>query len=347
MARIALRGDVPRDLFWMLPLLNVDPLGAGGLDADLVVSFSKSDGRESNWHSRGWVLGLRCAGLGPRIGHPVVYCANSHVAASFILSRAIGMPEPLLAASSESFARLRDAVAIESTSNVLIEGETGCGKRLLAQLIHLSSSVRSELLRVNCAVPDEVDADLCVLESEGRTGQLANRTVFLHRVSELTTEHQRRFANLMGQPSAVRYLATAKASAHRSCDSREISELLAANFRRVVKIAPLYRAPDDVVALTDYFLHSANPRLHLDLTAMATLRNYRFPGNIRELKNFITRLDVYERAQPLQMVRGEQVDKLLTPPWATPQPPARKMASERRRKRASYPRPRLRLVSNR
>ncbi len=344
-ARVALRGDVPRDLFWMLPLLKLDPFGAGGLDADLVVSFSAFESERQTKDQSGWLLGLRRGGLGPIITDRSFRCDNTYVAASFILSRAAGLSEPLLIASRETFARIREAIAIAPTFNVLIEGEIGNGKRLLAELIHRSSRSRHELLRVNCAVPEEVEVELHCAERELTNASQASRTVVLERISEMTMEHQARLTDVLAR-SSVRYLATMKPRLGESSGDGAISAMLAGHFPIKVKIAPLHQKSGDLVMLARHFLRMTNPRLNFDLTATSMLRNYRFPGNVRELRNLITRLDIYERDLPTQMIRGEQVERLLAPFSRTLELMPIRVAPIELAHRSRRERPHLRLVTN-
>ncbi len=344
-ARVALRGDVPRDLFWMLPLLKLDPFGAGGLDADLVVSFSALDSERQTKGQSGWSLGLRRGGLGPTITDRSFHCDNTYVAVSFILSRAVGLSEPLLVASKETFARIREAMAIAPTFNVLIEGEIGNGKRLLAELIHRSSRSRHELLRVNCAIPEEVEVELHCAEQELTNASQAPRTVVLERISEMTMEHQERLTDVLAR-SSVRYLATTKPISGESVGDGAIPAALARHFPLTVKIAPLYQKPGDLVVLARHFLRMTNPRLNFDLTATSMLRSYRFPGNVRELRNLITRLDIYESDLPTQMIRGEQVERLLAPFSRASEFTPMRVAPVGLAHRSRRERPHLRLVSN-
>ena len=103
-ARIALRGDIPRELIWLLLSLNLDPFGAGGFDADLVAAFARHN-------QGGWMVSVR-QGAGTGSVDSGVLCDNPYVAAAVLLSRVIGLADPFLVASEETYALLREAIGM-------------------------------------------------------------------------------------------------------------------------------------------------------------------------------------------------------------------------------------------
>src|SRR5207253_3125189 len=104
---------------------------------------------------QGWSVSLR-NGAGVTNAANGFTCDNPLVAASFLLSRVLGLKDPFLTASEESFAVLREAVGwVGSAANILIEGETGSGKRSLAEVVHRASMSNGSLLRIDCAIAAE------------------------------------------------------------------------------------------------------------------------------------------------------------------------------------------------
>jgi DNA-binding NtrC family response regulator len=84
-------------------------------------------------------------------------------------------------------------------------------------------------------------------------------------------------------------------------------------FEVSLRIPPLRLRPDDVVMLAPYFLHDQNPRLALRAGAMRTLRSYPFPGNIRELRNLMTRLAIVPLAQHARAIGAGDLVTQLAP----------------------------------
>jgi transcriptional regulator of acetoin/glycerol metabolism len=291
LARVALRGEVPRELVWLLPLVNINPFGAGGLDADLVAAFAR-DARG------GWSISLRTGAAATTTDRGFI-CDNVYVAATFLLSRALGLVDPFLVAGEDTFATLRQAIALAlGPANVIIEGETGVGKRSLAALLNRAGG-GGELTRIDCAVPEDVARELAAL-ARGRleTGESPRRMVLLDRIAELPPAHQVALAReIAAQPRAVRYLATAKVPIQGRVESGAFAPALSALFTATLRLAPLARRRADLVMLARHFLRNANPLLDFDGRALAILRDQRFPGNVRELHNLITRLEIYERGE--------------------------------------------------
>jgi transcriptional regulator with PAS, ATPase and Fis domain len=202
----------------------------------------------------------------------------------------------------------------ESTAKILITGESGVGKDLVARHIHHHSSRRrAAFIAVNCAGLTET-----LLESElfghvkgsftgayrDRRGklQLADRgTLFLDEVGEMS---------LRMQALLLRFLENGEIQAVGSDESqarvnvrvvaatnRNLSDLVAAGqFRedllyrlRVIHlhVPPLRERPEDVEALLRYFLDRSERRLDFSDAALAAFQRYRWPGNVRELMNVV------------------------------------------------------------
>ncbi len=210
--------------------------------------------------------------------------------------------------------------AAESGATVLIEGETGTGKELLAEAMADASPRRSGPF----VVCDLAAVQRTVIESElfghvrgaftgadrDRKGAFAlahGGTLFLDEVGELDLEVQPRLLRAL----EAHQIKPVGGSAYETADARVISatnrdleqEVRAGHFRRdlyhrlaIVRIAlpPLRDRPEDIPALVRHFLELAAAQAHrappeIPPTAMAALAAYEWPGNVRELRNVLER----------------------------------------------------------
>ena len=213
-----------------------------------------------------------------------------------------------------------DSIAQRDVS-VLVIGETGVGKELVAREIHRRSRRASRtLVPVNCAaLPDGlVETELFGHERGAFTGagqerkglfQMADGgTLFLDEVGDLSLTAQAkllrvletgRFFRVGGETlrqSDVRVIA----ATNRDLEAMVVrGEFRADLFYRLaeeeVRVSPLRERPEDIPPLLDHFLRTLSAGQHPGLTAigpevMAALRAYDWPGNVRELRNCALRL---------------------------------------------------------
>ena len=209
----------------------------------------------------------------------------------------------------------------QTTCNVLITGETGTGKELIARLIHQLSPRRAEsMVCVNCAaLPDALlEGELFGYERGAFTGahtafpgrmQLANRgTLMLDEIGELTPHAQakllraieaREVVPLGGRrpvPVNVRIVAATNQNPERLMrEQRFRSDLyFRLNVARI-HIAPLRERREDVVPLFEYHMsklsleRATRPRA-LSRGVREYLQDYDWPGNVREVRNFVEAL---------------------------------------------------------
>jgi transcriptional regulator with GAF, ATPase, and Fis domain len=233
-------------------------------------------------------------------------------------------------------------------SPVLLLGETGVGKELIANAIH-SLSPRSEgpIIKVNCgAIPGTIiDSELFGHEKGSFTGAIARKrgrferahqgTIFLDEIGELPHEAQIRLLRVLqekeiervGGTKSVKVNIRVIAATHRNLEARVEAERFREDlyFRlRVfpIKIPPLRDRKSDIPALVQHFMHTKNLELGLKgfptlaPGAVETLMAYDFPGNVRELEHMVERELILSRGQPLQF------DNILISPGAHLVPPA-------------------------
>lgn len=208
--------------------------------------------------------------------------------------------------------RLIEKVAPRDLS-VLIYGESGTGKELVARAIHQTSHrKRGAFVELNCAAlpPNLVESELFGHEKGSFTGAIASRagkielahggTLFLDEIGELPVEVQPKLLRALQE----RRITRVGGKTDIVCDFRLVSathrdllyEVREGRFRedlfyRVavfpIKLPPLRDRLEDMDLLLEHFLRMEgveNPQV--DPEARMLLKNYRWPGNIRELKNF-------------------------------------------------------------
>lgn len=224
-----------------------------------------------------------------------------------------------------------EAVAATPAS-VLIVGETGTGKELVAHAIHSRSSrADGPLVKVNCAsIPHELFESEFFGHVRGaftgahrdRVGrfQLADGgTIFLDEVGEIPLSLQGKLLRVLQERQFervgddttravdVRVIAATNKDLEKAVDAGEFREDL---YYRLsvfpVQVPPLRRRGDDVVQLAAHFLEQVcrefgRPVLSLTQTQVEALRRYDWPGNVRELKNVIERAVILSRGESLRL----------------------------------------------
>src|ERR1700756_3431252 len=223
---------------------------------------------------------------------------------------------------SQQIVRLREMIAKvgPTEATVLITGETGTGKELVARAIHRASArAHRPLVSVNCAAFPEtlLESELFGHEKGAFTGadrlrhglfETAHQgTLFLDEAGEMSPAAQAKLLRVLAEGKITRVgSATARdvdvrvlVATHRDL-VREVEEK---RFRQdlyyrlaivPIKVPPLRERLEDIPELADYLLGQiagelkvARRRLHPD--ALAQLQSYHYPGNIRELKNLLER----------------------------------------------------------
>jgi DNA-binding NtrC family response regulator len=230
---------------------------------------------------------------------------------------------------SSAAARVRQDIecAARTDAKVLITGESGVGKEVVAQLIHQRSGRRhAPLLTINCAgIPDTLLASElfghtrgsftdAYRDKQGWLEEAHHGTIFMDEIGEMSLQMQSMLLRFLenGEIQRVgsdRRVATVNVRII-TATNRRLSERVAANefredlFYRVsvihIEIPPLRERPEDVPALIDYFLQHFSVMHHIDrpllsAEAMAQLVAAPWPGNVRQLRNVTERLVVGAR----------------------------------------------------
>jgi transcriptional regulator with PAS, ATPase and Fis domain len=212
------------------------------------------------------------------------------------------------------------ATAARSRSSVLITGETGTGKELIANVVHYNSNRAAEpLVKINCgALPETLlETELfghvkgaftgAVRDYEGRFRAADGGTLFLDEVSEMSSRLQVKLLRVLQEKqfepvgSSRTMSVDVRIVAATSRDLR--SEIHAGRFRQdlffrlnviPIQLPPLRERLEDIPLLVDHFLEKYNREANRHVTkvpqeVLNALLAYSWPGNVRELENCVER----------------------------------------------------------
>ena len=216
-----------------------------------------------------------------------------------------------------------DRVA-DSPSTVLITGESGTGKELVAHRIHDLSSRRDHaLIKINmAAIPkDLIESELFGYEKGAFTGAVQSKpgrfeladggTLFLDEIGEIPSEIQVKLLRFLQEEDLervggtrtlhvdVRLIAATNRDLKRDIEAGKFREDLFYRLNVVpIELPPLRERRGDIASLVEHFREKYNKRLGrkvelIEPAALATLERHGWPGNIRELENFMERLVLF------------------------------------------------------
>jgi PAS domain S-box-containing protein len=213
------------------------------------------------------------------------------------------------------FMGLVDRVA-GHTETVLVTGETGTGKELIARTVHESSQRRGRpWVDINCAALPEnlVESELFGYEKGAFSGadsskpglfELADKgTLFLDEIGELQLQTQVKLLRVLdGQPFyrlgghrkikvEVRIVAATNQNLEAAVnDGRFRRDLFHRLGQFQLRVPPLRERPEDIVALAEHFLRLKAPNKNFSNQAISALLSHGWPGNIRELRNLVAKV---------------------------------------------------------
>jgi transcriptional regulator with GAF, ATPase, and Fis domain len=217
-------------------------------------------------------------------------------------------------------------------SPVLLTGETGVGKDVIANAIHLGSSRREgPFIQVNCgAIPDSLlDSELFGHEKGAFTGALSRKrgrferanggTILLDEIGEMPLDAQVRLLRVLQHKEIERIGGTDRIPVDCrviAATNRELSDMVKeGRFREdlwfrlnvfPIHVPPLRDRAGDIPALVHHFIQRKARELKIPETptlapgAMEELKGYAWPGNVRELENLVERAMILHRGKPLR-----------------------------------------------
>ena len=244
----------------------------------------------------------------------------------------IGASAPLLKAISE-LERVSDA-----TASVLLLGESGTGKELFARALHLASPRKDKpFIKVNCAaIPDTLfESELFGYERGAFTGahtsrqglfeQASSGTIFLDEIGELPLSMQGKLLRALQEGTITRLggkqeirvdvrlvAATNRSLEHAVADGQFRQDLFYRLNVIPIQLPSLAERKSDIRALALHFLNRTNQanqrNVNLSSEAFVRLEEHSWPGNIRELSNFIERV-VLLAEKPI--LSAEDIDRFM------------------------------------
>ncbi|TLS68961.1 sigma-54-dependent Fis family transcriptional regulator [Mariprofundus erugo] len=219
-----------------------------------------------------------------------------------------------------------------SDSTVLITGESGCGKEVLAKSLHKSGTRSSKpMVSINCgAIPEELlESELFGHVKGAFTGAVRARpgrfeianggTIFLDEIGDMSAKLQVKLLRVLqercfepvGSQQSIHVDVRVIAATHRDLEE----EIAAGRFREdlyyrlnviPLMLPPLRNRGEDVLLLTNHFLSRFNEEKGASITGMSeevkrTMLNYQWPGNVRELQNLIERVTTLKRVGIIEL----------------------------------------------
>ncbi|MBY0370480.1 sigma-54 dependent transcriptional regulator [bacterium] len=260
------------------------------------------------------------------------------------LRAALHDEEPLIG-DSAPIRRLRQLVSVTAPSNgwVLIQGENGTGKELVARALHKNSRRASQrFVAVNCAaIPDElIESELFGHEKGSFTGAFERKigrfeqahggTLFLDEVGDMGLKMQSKILRALqenviarvGGDTAIeldlRVIAATNKDLTKAIEKGEFREDLFYRLNVIpIRVPPLRERSEDVPALVDHFIkrYSGGRPRHLSSATMKALKSYPWPGNVRELKNWVERACILS---PSDVIEGTEFEGPEEGAWESP-----------------------------
>lgn len=244
--------------------------------------------------------------------------------------------------TSEAMNRIRGLIdqSAATDSRILISGENGTGKELVARSIHQKSRRNDKpFVEVNCAaIPDTlIESELFGHEKGAFTNAHSRRkgkfemadtgTIFLDEIADMSLTAQAKvlrviqelkFERIGSETSIdvdVRVLAATNKNIPELIRKKLFREDLYFRLNVIpIHIPPLRERKEDIVLLAEYFLDKYGPqkqkgfRKEISAEGLDRLREYSWPGNIRELKNFIERITIMSEEQ---VISSNEVERFL------------------------------------
>lgn len=207
----------------------------------------------------------------------------------------------------------------ESMAPVLITGENGTGKKFIARRIHKTSDRKNyPFLIMNCSTQNEelMEREMFGFEKgmfsgsqEGKHGKLElaeKGTIYFDEIGEMNLNLQSKLLNVLQENEFqrlggssnikldVRIIASSKKDLIKAVEDGEFSEELYYRLNVIpIKVPPLRERKEDILDFIDYFLKKYDTNKKIERIVpetMKLLKNYHWPGNIRELENVIERI---------------------------------------------------------
>lgn len=242
---------------------------------------------------------------------------------------------------SDSMRGLKELIinVAPTEASVMITGETGCGKELVARAIHINSERKDKpYIKINCsAIPEQLlESELFGYEKGAFTGalkktklglfEMANGgTILLDEIGDMPMHLQPKILRAIQEKEIMRLggtevikldfriLSSTNININENIKEKKFRADLYYRLNVVpIQIPPLRERKSDILLLTNHFLKIYNDRYqkrkYLSLPAIQYLERYSWPGNVRELENVIERLIVISSDE---MISGNTVNLVI------------------------------------
>ncbi len=239
-----------------------------------------------------------------------------------------------LVGESAVMRKLRDMITTIASKNVtvLIQGESGSGKEVVARSIwQLSDRVNGPFVAVNCgAIPEELfESELFGYEKGAFTGAMKSKAgkleladtgvLFLDEIGELPKSVQvkllrvlensevERLGGVKSKKVNVRIISATNKNLEEAVKKGEFREDLYYRINVVrIEVPPLRKRKEDIPILVEHFSKLFSKQLNVnfkpfDRKAMELLKNYDFPGNVRELQNVVRSALVFSKGKEITL----------------------------------------------
>lgn len=224
-------------------------------------------------------------------------------------------------------------IAYQNDITVLITGETGTGKELMADFIHQNSGLHSmPLVKINCAtIPKDLfESELFGHEKSAFTGASQRKkglfeiadggTIFLDEVGEIPLPQQAKLLRVLEDMKIKRVGGTQEIPINVrviAATNRDLLQMVNAGAFRAdfyyrlnvvpIQLLALRDRPEDISLLADYFLAGFNVKFNKSFNgfseeALKLMLSYEWPGNVRELRNLIERACIVNRGQWIEAI---------------------------------------------
>ncbi|MBT3196403.1 MAG: sigma-54-dependent Fis family transcriptional regulator [Gammaproteobacteria bacterium] len=233
----------------------------------------------------------------------------------------------------------------QHTMPILINGESGAGKKLFARFIHQQSPQQEGpfiVMSVSSIASENTNTELFGSEADGqihygRLEQANQGTLFLEEIAEMATSTQSRLMGALEAGSFLRLGGTEPIQPRfriiASTQKNLADEVAAGHFREdlyfhlngvPLQVPPLRERPEDILDLLNFYVDHFNQQHNLpyrtfSIAAMNLLRQYRWPGNVLELKNLVQRLLIMGNEGEISQ---EEVAPMLSMQIHQPAPPS-------------------------
>ncbi|MEN2994956.1 MAG: sigma-54 dependent transcriptional regulator [Thermodesulfovibrio sp.] len=239
-------------------------------------------------------------------------------------------PYEILFAGIENVYKTVKEVAKTDTT-IILYGETGTGKSAIAKAIHIMSGRKGAFVEINCAsIPENlIESELfgyekgafsgAIKQKRGKIELAQNGTLFLDEIGELTAHVQAKFLKILQDKSFERLggLEVIKTNARFiTATNKDLKKMVKeGKFREdlyfrlnvfPITIPPLRERKQHIVSIANYLINKISTKLgkspkKLSKASVEAIKNYDFPGNIRELENLLERSIIISKSDEIEI----------------------------------------------